>query len=128
MLLLFGEVLVLHDLELGLGLPGLPTIGSLALGQFSLSGLTSGHLFDVLEEAVIVLSDQVQAARFAVLLKFGAHELRSLLLVGGDLGVVEEHAVLVSDELREEVVDVGIGVHARVHLTIDTKSAVHRIC
>ena len=99
MLLLFGEVLVLHDFELSLGLSNLATIGSLILGQFSFFGFTTGLSFNVLEESVIVLSDQVQAAWLAILLKLGAHEIRGLLLVGGDLWVVEEHAILLSDEL-----------------------------
>ena len=54
--LLFSQIWVLHDIELSLRL--LPIV-SLALGCLSFTGFATGNPLDVLEEAVVVLSDQV---------------------------------------------------------------------
>ena len=100
-------------------------VSGLAPGLLSLASLPSGHPLNILQETIVLLCDQVETAWFAVLLKFGAHELHGLFLVGGDFGVVEQHAIFLPDELREKLMDVSVGIDACVHLAIGTKSSIH---
>ena len=103
---------------MGLRLSVLRTLSSLC----GFSSLSSGEALDISQETVVVISDKIRAARLAVLLKLGTHELKSLLLILSHLWVVEEHAVLIADKLLEKVLDVTLGFKARVLLTVDSES------
>ena len=122
LLLLFSKIRVFHDL----GLSFATTDFCIAL-IFAHLGIVSCSLllslpFDVLQEAVVGVGDQVQTARFAVLLKLGSHQLQGLLIVEGLFGVVKQHAVLRANKLGEEVMDVGFSLEAGVSLTIKSKT------
>ena len=67
---------------------------------------------DLLQEAIVSLSDQVEAAWLAILLELLAHALENFLLVLSLLWVVEKHAVLLADELLEEIEDVRLSINA----------------
>ena len=86
-------------------------------------GFFLGLPLDVRQEAVVCVRNQVQAAWFAILFKFGAHLIEGLLLISGHLWVVKKHAVLLPNEVLEEVVDVALCLQVRVQLTIDTESS-----
>ena len=77
---------------------------------------------NVLQEAVVGVGDQVQTARFAVLLKLCTHQLQGLLIVEGLFRVVKQHAVLWTNKLGKEVVDVGFLIEVCVCLTIGCKT------
>lgn len=86
-------------------------------------GFFLGLPLDVRQEAVVCVRNQVQAAWFAILFKFGAHLIEGLFLISGHLWVVKKHAVLLPNEVLKEVVDVALCLQVRVQLTIDTESS-----
>ena len=94
LLLLFSEISVLHDFGLNFATADFCAALSVVHRRIGLLSFLLSLPLDVLQEAVVGLSDQVQTAWFAVLLKLGSHQLQSLLIVEGLFRVVEQHAVL----------------------------------
>ena len=86
-------------------------------------GFFLGLPLDVRQEAVVCVRNQIQAAWFAILFKFGAHLIEGLFLISSHLWVVKKHAVLLSNEVFKEVVDVALCLQVRIQLTIDTESS-----
>ena len=89
LLLLFGEFSVIHDFLLSFATANF--CGTLVFAHLRIarSSLLLSLPFDVLQEAVVGVGDQVQTARLAVLLKLGSHQLQGLLIVEGLFWVVE---------------------------------------
>ena len=120
--MLFGEFRVIHDFLLSLATANF--CGTLVFAHLRIarSSLLLSLPFDVLQEAVVGVGDQVQTARLAVLLKLGSHQLQGLLIVEGLFWVVEQHTVLWANKLGEEVMDVGFCLKVGVRLTINSKT------
>ena len=55
--------------------------------------------------------------------KFGAHLVEGLFLIHSHFWVVNKHAVLLPNEVFEEVVDVALCLQVRIQLTIDAESS-----
>ena len=89
-------------------------------------GFFLGLPLDVRQEAVVCVRNQIQAAWFAILFKFGAHLVEGLFLICGHFWIVKKHAVFLPYEVLKEVVDVALCLQVRVQLTIDTESSSHR--
>ena len=120
LLFLFGQVLVLHDIKLSLrALLITRCVGAL----FSFTRFLASLLLNVFQEAVVSVSDQVQTAWFAVLLKFSTHELQSLVLIHSLFRVIKSHAVFLANKFAKEVVNVAFRFKILVKLTVDTETA-----
>ena len=122
LLLLFGEIWVLHDFSLSFATTELCVALIFAHLRIVRLSLLPPLPLNVFQEAVVSVSDQVQTARLAVLLKLCSHQLQGLFVVEGLFWVVKQHAVLRANKLGKEVVDVGFGFKTRVGLTINSKT------